>query len=247
MVNPYDPCMANKEVGEGEQLTIIWQVDNLVVSCKLDFPLTKFSCYLSKIYRPKLTMHTGRKHSYLGVGLEFTAEESLEVSMVKYLGNVIKGFPEMITGTPTSPTGDRLFDIRDEMDARPLKEERAVAFHHTTAQLLFMATRSRRDIQTALAFLTTRIKNSDKDDWGKLKLLKYLNGMRDMKLTISVNDLGILKWYVDGLHNVHWDCKCKGHGGAMFTLGEGAVSSYLRKLKLNTRSSTEKELVSADM
>ena len=33
----------------------------------------------------------------------------------------------------------------------------------------------------------------------------------------------------------------------MFTLGEGAVSSYSRKLKLNTQSSTETELVGADM
>jgi hypothetical protein len=33
----------------------------------------------------------------------------------------------------------------------------------------------------------------------------------------------------------------------MFTLGEGAVSSYLRNVKLNTRSSTETELVGADM
>ncbi len=49
---------------------------------------------------------------------------------------------------------------------------------------------------------------------------------------------------MDGLHNVHWDCK--GHGGAIFTLEEGAVSSYL-KIKLNTCSSTETKLVVADM
>jgi hypothetical protein len=74
-----------------------------------------------------------------------------------------------------------------------------------------------------VVFLTTGVKNPDKDDWGKLKqVLKYLNGTRDIKLTISVNDLGILKLYVDGSHNVHWDCK--GNGGAMFTLGEGEVS-----------------------
>jgi hypothetical protein len=66
-----------------------------------------------------------------------------------------------------------------------------------------------------------------------------------LQLTISMNNLSILKWYVDRSHNVHWDCK--EHAGAMFTLGEGAVSSYLRKLKLYTRSSTETELVGVDM
>jgi len=109
-----------------------------------------------------------------------------------------------------------------------------------------MATRARRDIQTAVAFLTTRVKHPDEDDWGKLKrVLKYLNGTKYLKLRLTMNNLGVLKWYVDGSHNVHWDCR--GHGGAVFTMGRGATSSYSRRLKLNTRSSTETELVTADM
>ena len=55
----------------------------------------------------------------------------------------------------------------------------------------------------------------------------------------------MLKWYVDGSHNVHWDCR--GHRGAVFTMGKGATSSYLRKLKANTRSLIETELFAADM
>jgi hypothetical protein len=121
-----------------------------------------------------------------------------------------------------------------------------MAFHHTTAQLLFMATRACQDIQTTVAFLITRVKKPDKDDWGKLKrVLQYLNGTKYLKLLISVDDLGILKWYVDGSHNIHWDCK--GHVGAMFTLGQGTVTSYSKKVKLNTDSSTKTELVGADM
>ena len=57
--------------------------------------------------------------------------------------------------------------------------------------------------------------------------------------------MGMLKWYVDGSHNVHLDCK--GHGGAVFTLGKGVTSSYSRKVKSNTRSLTETELLTADM
>jgi hypothetical protein len=59
-----------------------------------------------------------------------------------------------------------------------------------------MAAGVRRDIQTGVAFLTTRVKSPDKDDWGKLKrVLKYLNGTKYLKLSISVANLGILKWY----------------------------------------------------
>ena len=90
------------------------------------------------------------------------------------------------------------------------------------------------------------MKAPDKDDWGNLKrVLKYLNGTKFLKLTLSVENLGMLKWYVDGSHNVHWDCK--GHGGAVFNLGKGTTTSYSRKVKLNTRSSTKTELYAADM
>jgi hypothetical protein len=90
------------------------------------------------------------------------------------------------------------------------------------------------------------VKLPDEDDWGKLKqVLKYLNGTKHLKLTLTVENLRLLKWYVDGSHNVHWDCK--GHVGAMFTMGKGSTSSYSRKIKLNTRSSMETELLAADM
>ena len=42
-------------------------------------------------------------------------------------------------------------------------------------QLLFVSARARRDIQSPVAFLTTRVKGLDEDDWGKFKrVLKYL-------------------------------------------------------------------------
>ncbi len=65
-MNPYNPCVANKMTECGLQLTVIWLVDeDLMSSCVDNFELTKFSCYLAKIYGPKLTMHTGTKHDYL--------------------------------------------------------------------------------------------------------------------------------------------------------------------------------------
>ena len=76
-------------------------------------------------------------------------------------------------------------------------------------------------------------------------MLKYLNGTKYLKFKLSVDNLGMLKWYIDGSHNVH--CDCKGHRGAVFMLEKGATSSYLRKVKLNTWSLTETELCTADM
>eukprot|EP00804_Cyclotella_cryptica_P030535 CCRYP_020167-RA/>CCRYP_020167-RA protein AED:0.47 eAED:0.47 QI:0/-1/0/1/-1/0/1/0/307 len=118
-------------------------------------------------------------------------------------------------------------------------------FHRTTAQLLFLSTRARKDIQTAVSFLTTRVKRPDEDDWKKIrKVLEYLNGTIDLKLRVEVKDLRVMRWYVDAAHMVHWDCK--GQTGAAMTMGRGAVLSYSWKQKVNTKSSTETELVGVD-
>ena len=111
--------------------------------------------------------------------------------------------------------------------------------------MLFLSPQLRRDIQTAVSFLTTRVKKPDEDDWGQLKrALKYLKETRRLKLTLMIESVDVIKWFVDGSHNTHWDCK--GHGSAMMAMGCGAISSYSRRIKVNTRSSTETELVLVD-
>jgi hypothetical protein len=117
-VNPYDPCVANLESPGGKQLTVIWHVNDLMAMCKENFKLTKFLCYLAKIYGTKLTMHTGCKHDYLGMDMEFTSEGTLQVSMITYLKNVMMGFPEMITRKVVTPLADYLFTIRDKKEAK---------------------------------------------------------------------------------------------------------------------------------
>ncbi len=148
-INSSHPCIANKTTDGGKQLTVVWHMDDLMGTCKDGFELTNFSCYLGRIYRPKLSMHTGQKHGFLGVDMEFTQEGTLEVLMFKYLWNVIKKFPEKITGQARIPAAAHLFEIRrDEKETQPLGEEHALAFHHMVAQLLFMVTRARQDIHS---------------------------------------------------------------------------------------------------
>ncbi len=146
MVYPYKPCVANMTMARGNQLTVIWHVDDFMSSCEEDFELTKFSCYLTKIYGPNLNMHTG-KHDYLGVDMEFNDDGTLDVHMIGYLTSVIAEFPELINGRAATPVGDHLFTEQVKKETKPLEEERALAFHHTVAQLLFMSTRARRDVQ----------------------------------------------------------------------------------------------------
>ena len=97
--------------------------------------------------------------------------------------------------------------MRDESEAKFLPEEQAVMFHHSVAQLLFLSMRARRDIQTAVLFLTTRVKKPDEDDWGKLRrILMYLKGTRSLRLRLTIDNLSTAHWFIDAAHAVHDDC-----------------------------------------
>ena len=94
--------------------------------------------------------------------------------------------------------------------------------------------------------LSTRVKSPTESDWKKLiKLLEYLKGTSKLCLKLRADNLQVVKWYVDDSFAVHPDYRS--HTGAVMTLGEeGSIISMSKKQKLNTRSSTEAELVGAD-
>ena len=45
------------------------------------------------------------------------------------------------------------------------------SFHHAVAKLIFTGIRCRKDAQTEISFQTTQVRNTDKDDWNKLRRL----------------------------------------------------------------------------
>jgi hypothetical protein len=130
------------------------------------------------------------------------------VNMIEYIKTIIGNFPEEIIVTHVSPATDHLFTVRDETKATLLPEEQACTFHHATAQVLFLSARARRDIQPCTAFLTTRVKYPDEDNWGKLKrLLGYLKGTLHMPLVLSADSLALSCWLVDVAYMVHNNMK----------------------------------------
>ena len=109
-------------------------------------------------------------------------------------------------GAVATPAAEHLFDVWEEKSSVILPEQQATYFHHNVAKLLFICNNVRCNIQMPVAFLTTRFQQPDEDDCGKVKhVLKYLNGTRQLGLTLKADDIGIIKWYVDASYAIHND------------------------------------------
>ena len=74
--------------------------------------------------------------------------------------------------------------------------------------------------------------------------MQYVKRTIDEVLTLSADDLHVIKWFVDASFVVHPDFRS--HTGAVMTYGEGALQTLSTKQKLNTRSSCESKLVGVD-
>lgn len=107
-----------------------------------------------------------------------------------------------------TPLPDNLFDVGEKNKAAVLPEELAVLLHCTTTQLVFLAMRARKDLLTAVSFLTTIVKSPDIQDWLKQKgVLQYMRGTRLLELQIELDNLQVMMWFMDSAHMVHGDCR----------------------------------------
>ena len=246
-VNPYDPCVANKMVNR-KQLTLTWHVDDLKASHVEKKVIDDFIQWIRDKYEDftKVKPSRGKKHDYLAMLLDYSSPGVVKIDMSDYIKSMVTEFPylnEIGTMKAKTPAAEYLF--KTNADCKKIDKEKKEIFHSTVAKALFVCCRSRQDIKCAVAFLTTRVKDPDEDDWKKLiRLLRYLNGTKNLVLTIDAHELLNPKWWADAAFAVHPDMKS--HTGGIMMFGKGSVQSISRKQKLNTKSLTEAEVVGAD-
>jgi hypothetical protein len=234
VLNPYDPCVANKVIN-GKQCTICWYVDDLKVSHMERDVVSDIIATIEKKYG-KMTVTHGAKHMYVGMDIEFTGDGEVNILMINYLKESIEAFPEDCTTTSkvNTPAASHLFEVNEECQKISVTDRKK---NHIVAKLLFVAKRGRPDIQVPIAFLTSRFTKADEDDWKKLKrLLQYLQSTIDMPLTLSIDNMSIIKTWVDASYAIHNDMRS--HTGGTIMMGKGALYAKSSKQKLNVKSST---------
>jgi hypothetical protein len=193
-----------------------------------------------------MTVSRGKKHKYLGMDLDYSEPGLCKVSMIDYIQEVLDLFEKVAPGakgTKSSAAPSDLFVV--EEGDKELDPKRAEQFHSITAKMLFATKRARQDTGTAVAYLTTRVRNPTEGDWKKLcHLMRYVRGTKTLPLILGGNSAGILKWYIDGSYGVHPNMR--GQSGGGLTMGRGFPNGSSTKQKINGRSSTEGELIGVD-
>ncbi len=201
-----------------------------------------------------MKVHRGKVHKYLEMSVDVSHKEQCRVTMYDYLDGILQTFDAAMKNHGNgskpvtkqrfeTPAPDNLFVVNEDCDK--LSEAVSADFHTIVAKTLYVTKRARPDTCLAIAFLTTRVRAPDTDDWEKLcHLMEYLRGDRDRPLVLSADNDGLSMWYVDASFAVH--PIMHGHTGGGLTMGRGFPIWVSTKQKLNTRSSTESELVGVD-
>jgi hypothetical protein len=218
VINPYDWCVANKMI-DGKQCTIVWHVNDLKISHVSADAVTGVIKGLQEKYGKEapLTINRGKIHEYLGITLDYSIKGKVRITMYDYIDDVLEEVPADMKGVAATPAANHLFTVNEKCDK--LDEETAETFHHLTAKLMFLCKRARPDIHMAVAFLSTRVKSPDLDDWKKLaRTIRYLRRTKCRDLCLEADRLDVKKWWVDGSFAVHPDMKSY-TGGYFFLKG----------------------------
>jgi hypothetical protein len=188
-INPYDWCVENKMI-DGKQCTFMWHVNDLKISYVHEEVNTNIINKINDEFGKEapLTITRGKIHDYMGMTLDYSEKGKVKIKMLDYVDKMLADLPSEMDGEAPSPASNRLFTVND--DQTKVGEKKAQFFHMYVAKTLFLCKRTRPDLQTAVAFLSTRVKSCDEDDYKKLiRMLQFLRTTRNEFLTLSATSL----------------------------------------------------------
>jgi hypothetical protein len=236
VANKEDPCVFNKIV-DGIQTTLCVHVDDILCTSVKISEHIELERNLTDRFKD-INFEQGSITSFLGMTIHTSDHGPTSICMAGFVSELVNDFAP--TGSVPSPANNQLFEPGH--DDHVMIESERKRFHTVVAKLLYLAKRIRPDILVAVSYLCTRVTVATDRDLDKLnRVLKYLSGTMDQRLTLYAEWPLCVHAYVDASYGVHEDAKS--HTGVYLTLGRGAVLGKSNKQKIVTKSSTEAELV----
>ena len=239
-INPYDKCVFNRIEDNNSQTTLIIHVDDMMISACDEHHVDTVIKEIELLY-PGLSKTRGKIFNYIGMTFNYETKNKLVINMNGFISDLLKECSDFL-GVSKTPAKNTLFNVNENESNPLLNDDMSERFHSIVAKLLYASKRARWDLLTLIAFLTKRVMNPRRDDWEKLtRGIQYIRDTQTLGVTLEIHDPIQVIAYVDASYGVHKDKKS--HTGCCITLGKGTISAKSSTQKLNTKSSTEAELV----
>jgi hypothetical protein len=175
--------------------------------------------------------------SYIGMSITRKKTE-ITVNQLGYIDNmVIKYLPKSALHYPSIPAVPSI--LKAQPSSTPVESKKYLSIIMT---LMYLARHTRPDILMPVTYLATKSSQPTSEFYSAaLRIVAYVSKTKNISMQFSSNASLVPSIYADASHLLHQDAR--GHGGIILSLGSGPILTKSYKLKLNTRSSTESELV----
>ena len=116
-----------------------------------------------------MSLILGKIHKYLVMNLDYTVSGIARISTLDYIDDILTAFEKMNPikiGMKSGTSPENLFNVDEDCDN--LSPYKSKGFHNLAAKTLYTTKRDIPDTCTSVAFLTTRVREPDTEDWKKL-------------------------------------------------------------------------------
>ena len=238
VANPRDPCVFSyHDKITGDNAHIVVYVDDFMFCGSTENVLTTITSQLTTRFGD-IKLESGPKLQYLNMVIDASDPKKLIFDMQRYKQNMTN---DMVLPTNVILPGDSQFDIIDHASPT-LNDEAKTFFHKKTAQLLYLANHLHGEISYYVNKLCQRVQAPTESDMQKLmQILGYIKMSINDKLELDASHFDDPKIYIDAAYATNTDFKSQ--SGLVMLFGRGSFVCRSHKQHINTKSSTESELV----
>lgn len=234
-----DPCLYSKNTN-GEWIFVLIYVDDIMVMAKTMSSLRKIKSALSEKFDIK---DLGEIKQYLGIEITRNKDGIFQLNQSKYIKKIASDFGLAMAKASNIP-------MQANYGKTPVNPNEGLLlsnekYRKLLGSLLFVSVNTRPDVSAAISILAQKVSKPRQQDWEELKrVLKYLNGTANLKLTLGkIDHKGKLLF---GYSDANWaedKSDRKSNSGHVFLVNGGTVCWSTRKQSLVTLSTCEAEFV----
>ena len=138
--------------------------------------------------------------------IDWTIEGKVVFTMYDYLKDILAEAPSDFDSEDVTPAISKLFFVNETQ--QKLDTATADLIPYIIVRFLYVAKRTRPDLQVAIAFLCKRVKCPYIGDWKKLgRLVSYVRNIIHLPLITGSHGWGNMVWSINASFVIHMDMK----------------------------------------